>query len=71
MLISTTAMLYKLINCYVLRHSSGSRNNNLAIETFNTDCRFQRNYHSRVSLECSKIFAMVVIFVVINVCNDW
>lgn len=33
MLISTTAMLYKLINCNVLRHTSGSRNNNLAIET--------------------------------------
>ena len=33
MLISTTAMLYKLINCYVLRHSSGSCSNNLSIET--------------------------------------
>ena len=33
MLISTTAMLYKLINCSVLRHSSGNCNNNLAIET--------------------------------------
>ena len=68
MLISTTVMLYKLINCYVLRHSSGNCNNNLAIETLQI-VGFKEIMIWNV--QRLKTFAIVVMFVVINVCNDW
>ena len=68
MLISTTVMLYKLINCSVLRHSSGNCNNNLAIETLQI-VGFKEIMIWNV--QRLKTFAIVVMFVVINICNDW
>ena len=72
MLISTTAMLYKLINCYILRHSPGSCCYNLVIEKLQIEGFEEIMIRGSLwNVQILKIFASVALFVVINVCNDW
>ena len=54
--------------CYALRHSFGNCNNNLAIETLQI-VGFKEIMIWNV--QRLKTFAIVVMFVVINICNDW